>query len=301
MKKNVLITGGSGFIGSNLKSALSENNFKVLTIGRSKNEDVQFDLKDPKITEILKDFLPDIVFHFASGTNIARAEEDKEKEFSDTVIATRSLLDFLKKLNKKQIKFIYLSSQSVYGIPEFLPVSENHKLIPVTVYGKNKLMVENTIIESSLDYIIFRVSSVFGGGQDFNKSGAIAKFIYRLSNNQSPKIFNSEDTVSDYIYINDLINALLKTIDNLSINKKVFNLGSGKPTSLKEVLNILYQYFPSAPKPELIKNALYLSDSHKGLYLDISKIKKELSWSPIYSINEGLKEMLGSIKHIEKV
>lgn len=301
MKKRILITGGTGFIGSNFKDGLRNSNYEVLSIGRSKDEDIQVDLKDLKINEVLKKFESDIVCHFASGTNIARAEEEKEKEFADTVIATRSLLDSLKALNKKPIMFIYFSSQSVYGIPEFLPVPESHKLNPVTVYGKNKLEAERIIIESGLEYIIFRVSSVYGKGQDYNKSGAIAKFINRLSNNQPPKIFNSEDIVSDFIYINDLINALLKTIDNNSINKKVFNLGSGKPTALKEVLNILYEYYPGAPKPELIKNPLYLSEKQKGLYLDTSKIKKELSWSCRYSINEGLKDMLGSIKHIEKV
>lgn len=289
MKKKVLITGGTGFIGSSVKNALSRSDYEMLTIGRSEKEDFKIDLTNSELQNVVEKFSPDIVCHFASGSNIQRANENKEKEFNDTVVATKNLLGCLK---QKPVKIIYLSSQSVYGLPECLPVSESHPKKPVTVYGENKLKTEEIIIQSGLNHLIFRVSSVFGDAQDYSKSGVIAKFINKIKNNESPLVFNTFDLFTDLIYIKDLTNALVMAINNQDLKNKIYNLGSGKPTTLKQILEILYKYFPDAPKPELIKNLLYTDKVEKCLYLDIKKIQAELQWSLKYSLEDGLKEML---------
>lgn len=297
MKKKVLITGGSGFIGSNVKSALDKSDCEVLTVGRNEKEDVKVDLQDTKLKEIIKDFCPEVVCHFASGSNIQRADKDKEKEYKDTVISTGNLINWS---NQKSVKIIYLSSQSVYGLPEYLPVSESHPTKPVTVYGENKLKAEHLIIQSKLNYVIFRVSSVYGKNQDYSKSGVIAKFINKLKNNQSPIVFNSFDLTADLIYVNDLVSAVVRAVNDENVNFEVFNLGSGKPTTLREILDILYDYFPNTPKPELIENKLYMDTAKKCLYLDIKKIQTKLQWSLKYSLKDGLNEMLKSLRLVEK-
>ena len=76
------------------------------------------------------------------------------------------------------------------------------------------------------------------------------------------------------------------------MQNEIFNLGFGQATTLKEVLDLLYEYFPSAPKPQLETNLLYSNKEYKGLYLDIGKIKSKINWSPQYTIKDGLKEML---------
>ena len=291
MKKKVLITGGAGFIGSDVKNTLSKSDCEILTVGRNKKEDYEIDLQNLRLEKIISDFSPDIVCHFASGSNIQRAGEDKEKDFTDTVVSTQNLINCL---FKKPVKIIYLSSQSVYGFPEYLPVSEVHPAKPVTIYGENKLKAERLIIQSKLNHVIFRVSSVFGGGQDYSKSGVIAKFISRMKNNQSPLVFNSFDLFCDLIYINDLTSAIVKAIDKESIKNEIFNLGSGKSMTLKEILDILYKYFPNAPRPELIKNSFYMDKKEKCLYLDITKAQTKLQWSLKYSVEDGLKEILQS-------
>lgn len=290
MKKRILITGGTGFVGTHLKNSL--NDFEVITVGRSKNETFSIDLSAPELGDIVSDFSPDIVFHLASGSNILRAEENKEKEYLDTVLSTQSLIKSLNKL--KQVMVIYLSSQAVYGLPENLPISESHSTKPVSVYGKNKLEAEKIIATSGLNYLIFRISSIYGSIQDYRKSGVIAKFVNWMKNNESPIVFNSFDSFSDFIYIKDVISALTASLDKMSIKNEIFNLGSGKPTTLKEVLDILNKHFPSAPLPTLQTNTLYLNKTYKGLYLDIDKIKSKLSWNCKYSVEGGLGEMLGS-------
>lgn len=293
MKKRILITGGTGFVGTHLKNSL--NDFEVITVGRNRNETFSIDLSVPELEGIVNNFSPDIVFHLASGSNILRAEENKEKEYLDTVLSTQSLI---KSLNKsKNVTVIYLSSQAVYGLPEDLPILESHPTKPVSVYGKNKLEAERIIATSGFNYLIFRISSIYGSMQDYKKSGVIAKFINWMKNNESPIVFNSFDSFSDFIYIKDVISALVASIsslDKMSVKNEIFNLGSGKPTILKEVLDILNKHFPSAPLPTLQTSTLYLNTKYKGLYLDVDKIKSKLLWSCKYSVEDGLGEMLGA-------
>ena len=291
--KKVLITGGAGFIGKFVKQKLKECGFNVLSIGRKKEEDVCIELNDPKLSQLISEFSPSIVCHFASGSNIARAEENKEKEFKNTVTSAGILVSALNKM--KNINFLYLSSQAVYGFAEKLPVSEKCLPFPVTEYGKNKFEVEKIVSASELNYLIFRVSSVYGPTQDSNKSGAIAKFINKLRSNQSPTVFNSFETFSDYIYVNDIVSAIILFItewDSLNIRREVFNLGSGVPVTLKELFEILYKFFPKAPKPTIVENKFYPDERQKGLYLDINKIELRSNWKPVYSINSGLQTLM---------
>lgn len=292
-KKTILITGGTGFIGSAFQSKIADkkDKYKLVSIGRGAKENINLDLSNHKLSDVVKEIAPDIVCHFASGTNIARAEENKEKEFKDTVLATKKLLQIISKLNQKP-KFIYLSSQAVYGQPEYLPVDENHSTNPTTYYGESKLQIEKLIVNSGIDYAIFRVSSVFGQNQDYKKSGVIAKFVNKLKNNESPFVFNSFDLICDFIYVNDLVKAVYQLIEKKFIWNEIVNLGSGVPVTLKEVLDILYSYFPNAPKPVLESNELYINKQHKGIYLNISKIQSLIGWKCEYNLQDALKEML---------
>lgn len=289
----ILITGGAGFIGLNLKRALSQFGFEIFTVGRSENEDFIFNLTDSKLKSKIKGILPDIVIHLASGTNIARADQDKDKEFKDTVEGTKGVIEILLDLKPKPRKFIYLSSQAVYGSPKSLPVSESIQPSPKTIYGECKLKAEHLIIQSNLDYLIFRVSSVYGPLQDYRKSGVISKFIEKMKNNQSPVVFNSKDVFLDLIYIDDLVSAMVKSAQDSHERKNgIYNLGSGKPTTIGQILNVLYKYFPCAPEPQIMKSKIYPDKGQKGLYLDIKKIQSHFRWSPKYTIEEGLRLML---------
>lgn len=302
MKKRILITGGTGFIGSIVREKInSELDCEILSIGRGQGEDIKIDLNSD-LENTFKDFLPDIVFHLASGSNISKAEENKEKELHDVVHGTESLIKELTKLKFKPKKIIYLSSQAVYGIPKSLPVVESHVTSPITVYGKNKLEAEKIIVNSGLPYVIFRVSSVYGASQNPEKSGVIAKFINKLKRNESPTVFNSLELYSDFIYVDDLVRAVsVLAGENSNVTNQIYNLGSGKPTTLKTILEILYKYFPSAPAPIFAENSLYSTKEYKGLYLDISKIQSQLKWNCKYNIEDGIRLTLENIKLAEKV
>lgn len=303
MKKRILITGGAGFIGAILKKKLeSDLSAEILSIGRGKNEDVKAELSKDSFSKPIEDFLPEVVFHLASGSNIANAEKNEDKEKEEVVHGTEKLIKVLKGLKSKPEKIIYLSSQAVYGIPKTTHVSESSPTSPVTVYGKNKLKAENIIIDSGLNYFIFRVSSLYGASQNPNKSGVIAKFVDNIKNNKNPIVFNSLELYSDFIYVEDLIEALYKVLQaDSELKNQIYNLGSGKPTTLRTLLGILYKHFPSAPKPKFTENILYPSKELKGFCLDVSKIKTDLKWGCKYSIKEGLEHMLKNMKLVETV
>ena len=291
MKNKILITGGTGFIGSNLKEKLIQSGFEVLTIGRGSNEDINTDLVDFDFINFFKTHSPDFVCHCASGTSITRAEQNKEKEFTDTVIVTKKIIQAISALANFK-KIIYLSSQAVYGKPDFLPITEEHKTSPFNTYGKCKLKAEEVIRQSKSHYIILRVSSVYGKNQDHLKSGVIANFINKMKNNEPPIVFNDINQFCDFIYINDLTDVIVKSIELDNIRNEIFNLGSGNPSTLKEVLEILSLYFPNSPSSEIKKSKLYLDEEQKGLYFDISKIQSRLKWSCKYDLKSGIGEML---------
>ena len=299
-KKKVLITGGAGFIGSIIKDKLKQTGHEVLSIGRNSKEDYKIDLLDPALKETISKFSPQVVCHFASGTNIARAEQNKDQEFKDTVVATQGLIEAVGELESKVEKFIYLSSQAVYGIPKELPIAETHDLDPYTFYGKNKLITERIIAESKINHVIFRVSSVYGFGQDYSKSGVIAKFIKCLQSNRAPIVYNSLDSFSDFIHVEDVVSAIIAVLERSDISNEAFNLGSNKATTLKEVLDVLYKYFKDSPSPIIQANNLYLNNNHKGIYLSTKKIQEKLNWMCKYDIQTGLSLMLEGQSHIAK-
>ena len=107
--KKILITGGSGFIGSSVKNALLSLGFELITVGRSEKEDHKLNLNNTnELSKIINNFTPDIICHFASGSNIARASENKEKEFSDTVVGTESIVKVLLDQKTKPEKLVYV-------------------------------------------------------------------------------------------------------------------------------------------------------------------------------------------------
>jgi UDP-glucose 4-epimerase len=286
--KKVLITGSTGFIGSHVKSALELSGYEVLGLGRGNKEDFNLDLSSKDLKNIIKEISPSLIFHFASGSNISRANEEKEKEYIDTVTSTENLLNSLKDLSSKP-KIIYLSSQAVYGIPKSLPVTEDHETSPKSIYGENKLKAEKLIIESGFNYLIFRVSSIYGPNQDYKKSGVITKFIHRMKNNEAPIVFNNLETFSDFLYVKDLASALVKATSPQYDISGSYNLASGKPTTMKDLLDALYEYFPNAPKAVLESNDVYLSN---GIYLSADKLKLDTNWSCKYNLKGGLSDML---------
>ncbi len=206
--------------------------------------------------------------------------------------ASSGLKNLLKCLSEIHIhKFIFASSSSVYGIPTYFGVDENHTTHPITLQGKLKLQQENAIIQYSQehnnDYAILRLSNVYGKRQGHSNEPHLFYEVLDCIHNGSPLIIEDDGLLMrDYIYINDVVNALVQTMDYG--NRALLNIGSGVPVTSRKVVEVLEKHYECKIQVESIP----LVYNHVNqIYLDIKKSINTLKWHPEYTLHQGIVEM----------
>jgi len=307
MKKfNILVIGGTGFLGSNLVSALDRegHHIRVLSRGHIRQEEnhknVEYIKGDINNNRDLDEAINgiDYVYHFASTTNPKSSESDLLFDVSSNLSA---VIGTLNKCVKNDIKkFIFCSSGgTVYGNHNEMPISEESPCAPISSYGLVKYNIEMYIkyfnYKYNLNYEILRLSNPYGINQLTDGTHSIIPtYIKRILDNREIKVFGNGSVVRDYIYIDDFINLTLKL---LTIREKnnTLNIGSGKGTSICELIHkiellcgkkALIQYLPER-KFDVSKN-----------YLDINKVREVYRWKPKISLDDGLKRTLNWIESI---
>lgn len=303
----ILLTGATGYIGRNFIKRLSLNsNYKVYIIVRNhsakkklikinhKLKIFKVDLgKLSEIEKIFKNILPDIVYHLAwDGV----ANFDREKQ-SQILNINYSINLALASSNNNVKKFIALGSQAEYG-PQNKKLSENSITIPSTLYGKVKLKTYQILLshfkKTKTKFTWLRIFSCYGPGD--HEYWFINKIILSLINKKPLKITKCEQ-VWDYIYIDDLINILIKTIRKNKLSH-LYNIGSGYPLVLKKIVNFIKNEINS--DINLTFGSLpYRPDQVMYLVPDISKISTDLNWKPKYDIYQGLKKTISYYKKNE--
>ena len=299
--KKSIITGGAGFICSNLTDFLVKNDHKVIVLdnfisGKKKNlshhkkKNVRIIKTDiSKNEELDRHFKgADYVFHLAGLAEIIPSIKNPKKYFVNNVLGTLNVLEAAKKAKIK--KFIYAASSSCYGAPKKFPTSEKSKIDLKHPYAVTKFMGEELVMKYASIYnmpnISFRFFNVYG--PRLNTSGqysaVMGNFLEQNKNNKPLTVVGNGKQTRDFIHVYDLVNAFLKTIKSKTVNE-VFNLGSGKKTSINAIAKIFGGTIKFIPKrPGEPKNSL----------ADISKIKKKINWKPKISIEQGIKNLLNS-------
>jgi len=239
-KKSALVTGGCGFIGSQLINKLTEENWFVkvldnLSSGRIDNipkhdndnllKVVIADLKDfEKCLNVIKEV--DVVFHFAANPEVRVSTTDPEIHFRENIVATFNLLEAMRKNDIKEI--VFASSCTVYGEPEEIPVDENAPIRPVSVYGASKAACENLIHAYSKLYgiraVILRYANVIGPRL---RHGVIYDLLMKLKKDKSKlEILGDGKQVRSYIYIDDAIEATMIAYERSKGNFEIYNVAS---------------------------------------------------------------------------
>ncbi len=292
---NILVTGGAGFIGSNIADLFIKNNHNVtiidnMTNGNKKNisQKAKFYNKDilDDLNDIFKKEKFDAIIHNAALIDVTESSLKPKLYEKVNVHGTINLLECCRKFNIK--KFIYASSGgAIYGIPEYLPCDELHPKKPINPYGKTKLEAENKIIDYSdkygINYSILRYSNIYGPRQNPFKGGVIAKFINRMLNNKELIIFGDGAQTRDFLFVEDAASANLLA---LKARNKIFNIGSGKETSINQICEEIKKF--SNKKIEIIhKKPL---KEVKNTHLDVSLAEKQLHWHPKTGLKKGLKK-----------
>ena len=303
---NILVTGGAGFIGSNLVDRLVEEGHKVVVIDNlstgkienvhSKAKFYKLDICNKKIRDIFKSEKIEVVYHKAAQIDVQKSIEDPIFDGKVNILGTINVLEACKKANVKKI--IYPSSAAVYGEPKYLGIDENHPTCPISYYGISKFTPENYIKTYSkfydIDYTIFRYSNAYGIRQDpKGEGGVIAIFMQKLFKGESPTIFGDGSATRDFIYIDDIIEANIKALHKGS--REVFNIGTGVATSIKELFYIMKEIMGADVK---VKYGKEREGDIKNSFFNIDKAEEKLNWIPKYRLEEGLYKTIKYYKEL---
>ena len=264
--KNILVTGGCGFIGSHLSLLLKKKKFNVtvidnLSIGKKElfkgSKFYKLDLINlKKLDQIFKISKFDLVFHLAGLSNVTESNTKKIIYKKNNIKTTQNLIELIKKYKIK--KFVFSSAASVYGLQKKIPIKENAKLKPISYYGKTKLICEKMIKKSSskktYKAICLRYFNVIGCDYK-NKIGEVHNppihlipiFIKNILQNKKISLrnnFNTKDGtgIRDFIHVEDVVNAHYKCLINIDKIKDSFiaiNLGTKLYHSCKEILEFI--------------------------------------------------------------
>ena len=302
--KKALVTGGAGFIGSHLTEKLHQNNIEVLVVdnlltGKKENllsldleNTIYGDVGSEDTLKIIKNFNPDVCFHLAAQSSVVISVEDPLLDFEHNLLQPVQLIKTLLETDCKQ--FIFTSSGgTIFGEPEVIPTSEDdYAGEPASPYGlaKKKLneLIEVMLQNETMSYSILNLSNVYGPRQDpHGEAGVMSIFTGKLMNNETPTIYGDGKQTRDYVYVLDVVDALIKsaeTDDNLFLN-----IGTGVETSVNELVSILSQKISWNGEPE------YAPKREGELLrsvLNNERAMSQIGWEPKYTLDTGLDELI---------
>jgi len=312
--KKIVVTGGSGFIGSNLVKFLLKKNYFVINIDKvgysanpynlkaiKRNKNYKFFKQDinnkVKIFNILNRYKPDGIFNLAAETHVDRSIETPENFIKSNILGVFNLIETINKYikkNKKKIKLIHVSTDEVYGdIKKGKKSKETHPYNPSSPYAASKAsadqLIQSYIRTYNLPAIISKCCNNYGPNQFPEKF--IPKLIYCIINNKQLPVYGNGKNVREWIYVEDHCNCLLKIYKKGKIGES-YNIGSSENIKnieiAKKLIKISYIHFANKKSKLKIK---FVKDrpGHDLRYaLDSNKVKKEIKWNPTTKFNEGL-------------
>jgi len=297
--RNVLITGGAGFIGSHLADALISRGCRVAVIddfstGREENLNAaatlyRLNTTDRKgVRKVFEKERPELIYQLAANTNVPRSVSDPLYDF-ETLHGALNVIDTCRDFSVR--KFIYVSSGFIYGNTKNTPIKESEPFIPISPYSITKKTIENYLAfykeVYDLPFALVRPATVYGPRQTF---GAMADYIRKLSQGKQAEIYGDGSKTRDYTFVTDAITALLGMANVPDdFPDPVFNLGTGKETSLNELYSAIASLLGKSAEPIYLPPRPGELDRYS---LDSAKLKMTLGWEPTYSLAEGLHETL---------
>ena len=342
--KNILITGGAGFIGSNLSLKLIDIGYSVTVLDNlspqihSDESPLYISIKD-KVKFIKgsvlnyqdwKDALEgiDVVIHLAAETGTGQSMYEVEKYTNVNINGTSIFLDILANEQHSVKKIIIASSRAIYGEGKYecdshgiiypverkdsdmaqkdfnvkcpicnsnvklLATDENSKIHPTSIYGMTKQAQEQMfmIMGKSLGIpaVALRYQNVYGAGQSLSNpyTGILSIFSTRIKNNNDLNIFEDGLESRDFIYIDDVVDATVLTIESDEANNEIFNVGAGYALDVSKISNTLIATYKSSSRTTISGN--YRLGDIRHNYADLTKIKQKLGFEPKVSFHDGI-------------
>lgn len=307
--KNILVTGGNGYLGSNLINKLKSVDCKITILDRINRQNIGnanlakikeciCDIRDPEIWDKLLDGI-DLIFYFAGQTSVYKANENPKDDFAINVQPVFNLLEACREHNWKP-GIIFSGTVTENGISEKLPVNEMLTDNPVTVYDLHKLIAEHYLKYYSgrgiVRAVILRLANVYGPGPLSTNAdrGVLNMMIRRALNGKDLTLYGEGNYLRDYIFIDDVINAFLLSAMNLDmINGNHFIVGSSVGHTIREAFEMVSENVQKITKKSVklisIKPPENLSPiESRDFVADIGRLKELTGWTPKITLNEGV-------------
>jgi len=282
------ITGGSGFIGTHLSNKLRDKHLVTVFDIKKPSSDVWWcDVNILDLDNLIKSFEGlDVVYHLAGISDASYAKENPQETVKTNIKGTMNVVEACKENKIKRI--IYASTDWVYNLSRTInPIyleSDELKLKPEHIYTVTKFLGEYMCKYSYIDYTILRFGSVYGYGSNFN---VIPVFIQKALSNETFSIRGNGKQKRQYIYIDDLVNACIPSLNNKAINQ-VYNIVGSEFVSLNHVISLIQKYIPNF--------CFYYSKEREGEFtnkcVSSQKIIDQLQWKQETTLEEGIKKTI---------
>jgi UDP-glucose 4-epimerase len=301
--KSVLVTGGAGFIGSHLCQALVRKGSQVTIVDNLSNGSmnnladiehqvnfIKMDICSSAFTSLLVEANFDVIFHLAANAYVPPSVKDPEYDFQLNLVAPFRLLETIR-YSGLNPTLVVNSSAGVYGNPIRVPISETDSAIPISPYGVSKLAMERYVYVFSQLYGIkaasLRLFSVYGPRQC---KQIVYDFIRKITNNPaSLEILGDGTQVRDFVYVEDVVQALLVVYEQAPLRGEVYNLASGVSYSTRDLAEIIFKIIGLEPN-YYFSGSIRPGDPDVWI-ANIDRIQK-LGYSPKFSLEEGIRRTI---------
>jgi UDP-glucose 4-epimerase len=311
---NILVVGGAGYIGSHCVRQIVAAGHKPVVLDNLSYGHrsavpagitfIQGEMADQDLVrQTLREQKIDVVMHFAAFINVGESVQQPLKYYQNNFVATLRLLEAM--LAEKVMKFVFSSTCATYGVPERMPMTEDLPQHPINPYGQTKLDVENLLkslaTAHGLSFAAFRYFNASGAaddatiGEDHSPETHLIPLAIAAALGRGPalQVFGDDyptpdgTCLRDYIHVDDLSRAHIAAFDKLNKpgTQLFYNLGTGKPTSVREILGAV-ERATGKPVPHTI--APRRAGDPPALYADSTKAQKELGWKPVHTSTDSI-------------
>ena len=306
---DILVTGGAGFIGSELiKFLLEKNNQVVLFDNFSSTNNLQ-NLKSDHLEVIKGDCSSvsdlqkisskfDIIFHLAADPEVRLTMTNPQSIFKNNIISTYNLLEWARETAVHTI--VFTSSSTVYGDATIIPTPESYPCTPISLYGASKLACEALLSAYCHTYkkrgIVIRLANVVGPS---STHGILFDMITKLKNNSNElEILGDGNQNKSYLYIDDCIAGIIHILDHTDSDFDIYNLGSDSQITVKEIVELILDELGFSNVKKIFTGGIdggrgWIGDVKK-MFLDISKIKSS-GWKPTINSYEAIRKTIRAI------